>query len=203
MDPLASVGAAFLAALTGRAKTLMDWLVQNLVSLTILTLFFGMLLESLPKGKLQLNPVDAAYRVADVFGFENTQWLDTLVSWLERPPLEPVAIFASLLAGLMIFWSAKYSDEAAWILLIASIVALGSRALLLLVWGFGGVTALLCVAAWVNTHFETTTGTRRWMEASYVLERALVGLVSWILTPFTLLFRVLNGVIDLVTYEDK
>ena len=205
VDLLAAAGAAFVAVFTERAKTVIEWLVHNLVSLALLVLLFGAMLESVERGGkvLILNPVAAAYRMAEVFGITNTSWLDAIVAWLERTELQPVAVTAAIIAGVVVFWDARYATESAWLLLIPVSVSLGATALWFALSGLAATVLVFMVIAGISLGRDSRVGERVRFGPTFVVESALRGLFSWALTPFVLVFRLLNGLDETVTYRQR
>ncbi|WP_449282444.1 hypothetical protein [Leucobacter sp.] len=201
---MAIAGAAFTSAFTERAKSLADWLVRNVVSIIILALLFGMLVETASHNELRVGLADAAYRLAFIFGENDPQWLHAFITWFSRPALEPLAFVGALLSGLLVFWwSAKYAHEASWLLLLLSSLSLGSEVIKISFYGFIGVTAVLWTAALIFIRQSPYGEGRFWLSPTYVVENAIRGIVLWGLTPLTLIFRLVNGLIDTVTSEKR
>lgn len=202
-EPLTLLSAAFTSALTDRLRSLGSWLLENIVSLALLTLLGGLVLEngSGSTRELVLAPAAAAYRVLHVLGVDDTSVLTGVVQWLQRPEFAPVAVAAAVVAGVLVFLPARYTDEAAWALVVPASVAVGRWGLWLAVGSVVATTTLLAVVSWVAPRGERHDDPRRWFGTEWCLEVGLRGVFRWALTPFTIVLRLLRRLIESVTYE--
>lgn len=141
--------------------------------------------------------------MASVLGIADTQWLDDIVQWLNRPELLPLAILGLVLSGILVFWAARYSGEVAWLLLLAFSVTVGSRSILFPIGALLCMTLILYIGAWVGTRFELEIFERTLHGPGRVIEQALYGVTLWVLTPFAPVLRLIDGVLDRVTFEHR
>lgn len=203
MEPLAAAYTAFMTVLTERSESPIRRSLEILVSLFILTLFFGMFLETLSRNEISFDPGAGVYQIVVVLGLSDAQWIDSAIQWLERPTLSPLAVLGAVLSGVVVFWNARYSGETAWLLLLAFSVTLGSQAFWLAGFAWASTTLVLGITGWMKTRFEFSGRGVKWFGFAFAFEQSIRGLVTWALIPFMLVFRLINGVIETVTYEPR
>lgn len=204
-DLLGITVTTIATAVTGRAKTAVEWVFRNATSALLLTLLAGVVLEVVAKGSdgFTLDPAVAAARVLDVLGVHDVTPVDQAIAWLGRPELGPVAVAASVLAGVLVFLPARYAAEAAWWLLVPAAVTIGADALWAAVWAFVVVTAGSALVAWRGRRAEGRWDGRERFGPSQALVLALRGVVTWALTPFGLVLRLFGMLDAAMTYESR
>lgn len=203
MDPFTAAYTALMTVLSQRSKSPLHRTIESAMSVLILTVFLGMILETLSRNEVTFEPVSAVYQIATVLGLSDTEWIDATIRWLERPALSPLAVVASLLSGILVFWAARYSGETAWLLLLAFSVTLGSQAFLLAGYALAATTFVLGLVGWIMIRFELDDLGIGWLGPGFVINQSVRGLFVWSIVPFTLVFRLINGVIGTVTYKHR
>ncbi|MET3453268.1 hypothetical protein [Curtobacterium sp. 1544] len=202
-EPLTLLGAAFTGALTGRLRSLSSWLVANTVSVALLALLGGVILENTSgrSDELVLAPATAAHRVLHVLGVTDTSALDAVDRWLQRPEFAPVALAAAVVAGVLVFLPARYTDEVAWALVVPASVAVGRTGLGLAVGSLIATTAVLAAVSSAVPRPDAHAPGRRWLGPTWCLEVGLRGAFSFAMTPFTVVIRLVLRLVDSVTFE--
>ncbi|MFV0433026.1 MAG: hypothetical protein ACK5LO_03455 [Leucobacter sp.] len=203
MEPASALAAPFLEIAGKRISSVAAWVARNFIPVVVLCLLFGSILESISREEISLDPVAAADRVVGIFGISDLTWLENGVSWLRRPEMEPLTVVAAILAGVLVYWPARYSDELAWALLIVTSVAIGENAFRLVLLGFSSVVVLLFLAAVVNRNQDSSLGKRLWFNPSFVLVPAVGGFAGWVITPFVPLLHAFHGISNTMTYEPR
>ncbi|MDQ4503735.1 hypothetical protein [Sinomonas sp. ASV322] len=195
-EPVA-VGMGLVGEVLGdKVKEALGRTYGKVVELCVLLMFFANYPEP---NRVILATEDAARRTLTFLGVHDSDWLEALIAWLNRPESQQLAVGAVVVAALAPIRWRVFGPEIAWVLLLAASVSLDGW-----VFFWAGVINLGAHATLAGVA-ALGTGTdgygRQWYLPSSILEDSVRSVLEVLLLPVLPLIRLVSGIVDRFKFD--